>query len=83
MLKLNFQQTILRELETVDSFVWRHVSDHSGFHYRQFLLHLLSFYEEDVLVHLKNELHLTKDLISSYPAHEAVWYHRLVLEVKL
>ncbi len=78
-------QVINAELLTMHQFVTNHVSDHSGFHYRQFLLDCLalcpSTHADDVngyVSTLNGELKLTEDLSSSYPGHEAIWYHRLV-----
>jgi hypothetical protein len=62
------------------------ISDHSGFHYRQFLLTSLqkqsSDLKEQFSVCYKNlilkELTMITDLIRSFEAHEALWYHRFV-----
>jgi Protein prenyltransferase alpha subunit repeat len=60
------------------------VSDHSGFHYRQFLVNRLAasvqtdgrINSEDYRLRLNDELQLTDELNELYPGHEAVWYHR-------
>jgi len=81
-------------------FVDTHVSDFSGFHYRQRLLSELYCIVRTVAVSngsvcvegaepvlcssqtsplaeiYTEELRLTTDLISRYPGHEAIWYHR-------
>jgi len=66
------------ELEQMRQFVSLHVSDHSGFHYEQFLLNSLQQLHGDdqFLSRLKSELQLTQELIQLYPGHEAIWYHR-------
>ncbi len=80
------------ELKTTKSWVSSHVSDHSGFHYRQFLLGALTGLSSrgsskrvgqgwNVSLYVRlllQELQLILDLVTSYPGHEAVWYHRLV-----
>jgi len=59
-------------------FIALHVSDHSGFHYQQFLLNCLWALhgDEKFVSRLRSELQLTQQLIQLYPGHEAVWYHR-------
>ena len=79
-----FCQVLKEELATMRQFVAVHVSDHSGFHYRQFLFNCMAAIrrEYDVNIndwhrmHLQDELQLTDELNDSYPGHEAVWYHR-------
>jgi len=68
------------ELDQIHEFISVHVSDHSGFHYLQFLLDCLqaSLSDDQFLSRLKPELHLTQELIQLYPGHEAIWYHRSV-----
>jgi len=68
------------ELEQMRQFVSVHVSDHSGFHYQQFMLDCLQVLrgDEQFLSRLKSELQLTQELIQLYPGHEAIWYHRSV-----
>ena len=68
------------ELEQMRQFVSVHVSDHSGFHYLQFLLNCWQVLrgDEQFLSRLKSELQLTQELIQLYPGHEAIWYHRSV-----
>nr|XP_022329534.1 protein prenyltransferase alpha subunit repeat-containing protein 1-like isoform X2 [Crassostrea virginica] len=77
-------QVVCGELHSTEGWVKRHISDHSGFHYRQFLLKCLSQQAEKLseqyLLNYRNlvqkELYLVTDLIKSYPGHEALWYHR-------
>jgi len=68
------------EFEQMHKFISLHVSDHSGFHYEQFLLHSLQSLHGDECFtsHLNSELQLTQELIQLYPGHEAIWYHRSV-----
>jgi len=68
------------EFEQMRNFMSLHVSDHSGFHYQQFLLNSLHVLRGDELFlsRLQSELQLTQELIQLYPGHEAIWYHRLV-----
>jgi len=68
------------ELDEMRKFVSLHVSDHSGFHYEQFLLHSLrvSRGDDQFTSQLNAELQLTQELIQLYPGHEAIWYHRSV-----
>jgi len=74
----NCEQMVELELEQMHHFISLHVSDHSGFHYQQFLLNCLqaSLSDERFLSRLKSELQLTQELIKLYPGHEAIWYHR-------
>ena len=63
-----------------------HISDHSGFHYRQFLMQTLRASGairaqdkengSDAMALVEEELQFTANLISFYPGHEAIWYHR-------
>ncbi|KAL5005201.1 hypothetical protein ScPMuIL_018657 [Solemya velum] len=75
-------QVCLAELKTSEQWVQKHISDHSGFHYRQFLFTCLGSgpnrekYKLQVKQLLRKELHLVCDLIANYPGHEALWYHR-------
>ena len=80
LLRLNCEQAIESELEQMNQFVSLHVSDHSGFHYQQFLLNCLqaSLDDERFSSRLKSKLQLTQELIKLYPGHEAIWYHRSV-----
>ncbi|XP_069820368.1 protein prenyltransferase alpha subunit repeat-containing protein 1 [Dendropsophus ebraccatus] len=93
--KLNVK-LLTDELSFTKIWVSMHVSDHSGFHYRQFLLKSLlpraqadcensssaSVPREEEALRLdlplliEEELELSKDLIESYPGHEALWCHR-------
>jgi len=78
LLLLCCEQMVELELELMRQFISLHVSDHSGFHYQQFLLNVLraSLGVEQVVSRLKSELQLTRELIELYPGHEAIWYHR-------
>lgn len=77
-------QVVYGELHSTEGWVTKHISDHSGFHYRQFLLKCLSQQAEKLseqfLLNYRNivqkEMYLITDLIKSYPGHEALWYHR-------
>eukprot|EP00057_Strongylocentrotus_purpuratus_P002193 XP_003724024.1 PREDICTED: protein prenyltransferase alpha subunit repeat-containing protein 1 [Strongylocentrotus purpuratus] len=69
---------LLKELESTKSWVKQHISDHSGFNYRYFLIKSLSCHHphEDVLRIIHEELVFTSNLIENFPGHEAIWYHR-------
>lgn len=77
-------QILLRELERTQTWCMKHVSDHSGFHYRQFLLSSISqhairlhrHYAMSVCSLVDSEHQIICDLIHAFPAHEAMWYHR-------
>lgn len=79
-----YSQVVYGELHSTEGWVTKHISDHSGFHYRQFLLKCLSQQAEKLseqfLLNYRNivqkEMYLITDLIKSYPGHEALWYHR-------
>ncbi|KAG8595737.1 hypothetical protein GDO81_001607 [Engystomops pustulosus] len=93
--KLNVK-LLIDELSSTKHWVSMHVSDHSGFHYRQFLLKSLLFRAQtdcentsraslsregetprpNLPVLIEEELELSRDLIESYPGHEALWCHR-------
>ncbi|KAI8774662.1 protein prenyltransferase alpha subunit repeat-containing protein 1 [Biomphalaria glabrata] len=79
-------QVLLSEMKETEAWNSTHISDHSGFHYRQFLLTELHKRQEKLsllsispgqLVH--REMAYVCDLIRSYPGHEALWYHRRFL----
>lgn len=73
----NCVELILKELRDSEVWVSLHVSDHSGFHYRQNLLTRLKTAEhKDYNQLMQNELLLCSDLITRYPGHEAIWSHR-------
>ncbi|XP_071492771.1 protein prenyltransferase alpha subunit repeat-containing protein 1-like [Diadema antillarum] len=68
-----------QELESTKTWVSQHISDHSGFSYRHFLLRALSegaLQQDRVVALVKAELLFTSALIQSFPGHEAIWYHR-------
>ncbi|PVD19913.1 hypothetical protein C0Q70_20407 [Pomacea canaliculata] len=77
-------QVMLAELDRTRTWTLKHVSDHSGFHYRQFLLSNISRqaarlhrqYAMSVSSLLEAEYSFVCDLINSFPGHEALWYHR-------
>ncbi|XP_040212715.1 protein prenyltransferase alpha subunit repeat-containing protein 1 [Rana temporaria] len=96
--KLNIK-LLIDELSSTKQWVSTHVSDHSGFHYRQFLLKSLLAKAQtdsdnsavsvspclpreeegprlDVPLLIEEEMELSRDLIESYPGHEALWCHR-------
>lgn len=96
--KLNIK-LLIDELSSTKQWVSTHVSDHSGFHYRQFLLKCLLAKAQtdsdnsavsvspclpreeegprlDVPILIEEEMELSRDLIESYPGHEALWCHR-------
>ncbi|KAK3606300.1 hypothetical protein CHS0354_037978 [Potamilus streckersoni] len=77
-------QLLLGELQKTEGWVSKHVSDHSGFHYRQFLLSTLQRQAECLHNQFKllyqnlllKEHQFIVDLIHTYPGHEALWSHR-------
>ena len=77
-------QVLLSEMQKTIPWFAKHISDHSGFHYRQFLLtslinqsELLSEkYHIDINDLITQEYDKTSDLIGCFPGHEALWYHR-------
>ncbi|XP_077989377.1 protein prenyltransferase alpha subunit repeat-containing protein 1-like [Glandiceps talaboti] len=83
------QQLLLAELSRTTSLVSMHVSDHSGFHYRQFLIQEYNKQQvkdaypaistSKMRALLDTELTFTAELIEAYPGHEALWYNRRFL----
>jgi len=85
-------QILLNELKATEGWSSSHISDYSGFHFRQFLLRELHFQHQPKHLQSKQDqpssplcspLHLCKeemnfvlDLIKSFPGHEALWCHR-------
>ncbi|KAK7115341.1 hypothetical protein V1264_001228 [Littorina saxatilis] len=77
-------QVLLGELERTQTWTMKHVSDHSGFHYRQFLLSNLTKhaarlhrqYAKSLSGLVDAEHDFICDLVQSFPSHEALWYHR-------
>ncbi|KAH9505117.1 Protein prenyltransferase alpha subunit repeat-containing protein 1 [Bulinus truncatus] len=79
-------QVLLSELKDTQLWTSTNISDHSGFHYRQFLLTELNKKQEKLLTYsvslaelFVKEMAYVCDLIDSYPSHEALWYHRRFL----
>ncbi|KAJ8029660.1 Protein prenyltransferase alpha subunit repeat-containing protein 1 [Holothuria leucospilota] len=71
-------EVLLSELSDTRHWVREHVSDHSGCHYRQFLLSQLG--PENTLTEaLGEEFRFVEELMVSYPGHEALWNHRRAL----
>ncbi|XP_064619274.1 protein prenyltransferase alpha subunit repeat-containing protein 1-like [Lineus longissimus] len=73
------RQILLTELDQTKEWVSLNISDHSGFHYRQFVVrHLYPDHESDEVdkTILEVELDDTTDLLKRYPEHESVWCHR-------
>ncbi|KAL4227340.1 Protein prenyltransferase alpha subunit repeat-containing protein 1 [Mactra antiquata] len=77
-------QVLLSELQTSQSWVEKHISDMCGYHYREYLLTTLSSQKHQLWIHfsiqytslMEKEHHFILDLISTYPGHETMWYHR-------
>ena len=77
-------QVLLGELERTQTWTMKHVSDHSGFHYRQFLLSSISQhaarlhiqYAKSVSNLVDAEHNFICDLVQAFPSHEALWCHR-------
>ena len=68
----------MQELSRTEGFVCTHVSDHSGFHYRHQLFHLIRrmLPNSEYVSLIRKEAELSADLIDRYTGHEALWYHR-------
>ncbi|XP_060076736.1 protein prenyltransferase alpha subunit repeat-containing protein 1-like [Ylistrum balloti] len=77
-------QVLVGELHATEAWVRRHISDHSGFHYRQYLLTNIhkqaDTLKEQFSLNYRNLIHkemqIVVDLLKSYTDHEALWYHR-------
>ncbi|GFS01292.1 prenyltransferase alpha subunit repeat-containing protein 1 [Elysia marginata] len=77
-------QVLVEELETTKKWTSNHISDHSGFHFRQFLLRelqnkrsrLQASHSIDCTSLILAEMEIVTDLIKCYPDHETLWYHR-------
>ena len=77
---------LLSELDSTKSWMNKHVSDYSGFHYRQFLLTVLgnqsdSLKEQFAIQYtslVQKEYQSIVDQVITFPGHEALWDHRLV-----
>ncbi|XP_078617354.1 protein prenyltransferase alpha subunit repeat-containing protein 1-like [Branchiostoma floridae x Branchiostoma japonicum] len=74
---------LMRELSDTRHWISRHISDHSGLQYRQFLITQLGTHfrsadtlQDEFLPLLTAEFELLTDLITAFPGHEALWYHR-------
>ncbi|XP_074655333.1 protein prenyltransferase alpha subunit repeat-containing protein 1-like [Tubulanus polymorphus] len=77
----NDVDVLLDELETTKEWVRAHISDHSGFHFRQFLINLLcnddQLGDDDEMKRiLVDELAMSTELVRRFPDHEAIWCHR-------
>ncbi|BFY97924.1 hypothetical protein BsWGS_00963 [Bradybaena similaris] len=80
-------EALVSELKATESWTTQHVSDHSGFHYRQFLLselhnrqtQLAATCSQSSTELLMLEMSLVCDLLHSFPGHETLWYHRRFL----
>ena len=79
------QQVLISEKALSDEWIEKHVSDHSGIHYRQHLIMLLSHTESNnselsqSLKLFKKELENNLSFITRYPGHETLWYYRRFL----
>ncbi|KAI8481756.1 PREDICTED: LOW QUALITY PROTEIN: protein prenyltransferase alpha subunit repeat-containing protein 1-like [Branchiostoma belcheri] len=74
---------LIKELSDTRHWISRHISDHSGLQYRQFLITQLATHfrsadalQDEFLPLLTAEFELLTDLITAFPGHEALWYHR-------
>eukprot|EP01133_Synstelium_polycarpum_P008676 gene8676-10188_t len=74
---------VLEDLESMDMWVKRNISDHSGFHHRQLLLkHLYRCVHEGsitlsrVLKLWLGEIKIINSFIIQYPSHETLWSHK-------
>ena len=79
-------QVLLSEFQSTESWMSKHISDFSGFHYRQFLLTTLGNQSENLKeqfsIHytslVQKEYQTIVDQVTTFPGHEALWEHRLV-----
>ncbi|ELT91185.1 hypothetical protein CAPTEDRAFT_225942 [Capitella teleta] len=79
------KEVLLKELKSSEDFTESHVSDHSGFHYKQQMMQCLSgiLPQHEHLQLLQKEKNFTSDLILRYPGHESVWNHRRYVVLQL
>ena len=79
-------QVLLGELQSTESWLNKHISDFSGFHYRQFLLTTLGTQSENLkeqfsiqyIILVQKEFQSILDQVVTFPGHEALWNHRFV-----
>ena len=79
-------QVLLSELQSTESWLNKHISDFSGFHYRQFLLSTLRTQSENLkeqfsiqyISLIQKEYQCIVDQVVTFPGHEALWNYRLV-----
>lgn len=64
-------QMLESEIQLTREWVRSHVSDCSGFHYRQYLLRRVGS-----VPLLAKEVALCEELCLAFPGHEAIWQHR-------
>ena len=81
-----FDRLIVEDLEAVQDFIHSHVSDFSGYHYNQFLLHHLHKLPRNVGVNLlelvQNQFHFADELFSLYPDRESIFlFRRFLIQV--
>ena len=72
---------IKQEQDTMTTFVNGHISDYSGFHYKQFLVKTVceKFSKSDMDLIFHREMKESLEMISYFPDHEALWCHRKAL----
>lgn len=76
------KEFIYEELENMKKYAKKHVSDHSGFSYVQFLFEELyrNFgVTKEFLEKLIDQFYFDQFLIINYPGHEALWAYRRFL----
>jgi len=76
--KKEAQEIVDKELVKSNLWVEKHVSDYSGFHYRQKVLHHIGKLgtNQFIIDRLKQELEENQSMINLFPGHESLWYHR-------
>ncbi|XP_033125135.1 protein prenyltransferase alpha subunit repeat-containing protein 1-like [Anneissia japonica] len=73
-------EVLQKELLNSKTWINRHISDHSGLHYRGILIqfHIRKRHPNWLEV-LLQEASLVEELIDHYPCHEALWYYRRLI----
>lgn len=74
-------------MKTMENWTRMNVSDHCGFHHRQFILMRLfqpayefSLEIEECLHRFQIEFAYLESLLLVYPGHETLWYHKRLEE---
>eukprot|EP00164_Ancoracysta_twista_P010002 GFYU01014954.1.p1 GENE.GFYU01014954.1~~GFYU01014954.1.p1 ORF type:complete len:390 (-),score=15.11 GFYU01014954.1:38-1186(-) len=73
-------ENLARELQSMCQWIAMHVSDHAGFHHRQYVvLQMRSMGSVDLDQLLSSEWEFVRDIIARYPGHESPWHYRRFL----